>query len=61
MPQTIRLTSNEQELIRKKSIEINKQLVAAGMPPMRESELLHKILEESITNVYLEKGILKIR
>ena len=26
MPQTIRLTSNEQELIRKKSIEINKQL-----------------------------------
>jgi len=51
MPATIRLTNAEQEAIRQKCIEINKLLVKRGMPPMRDSELVHKILDRSVPYV----------
>lgn len=51
MPTTIRLTDKEQEDLRKKCIEINKLLIKDNRMPMKESELLHKILEKSITCV----------
>jgi len=51
MPATIRLTNAEQEAIRQKCIEINKLLVKRGMPPIRDSELVHKILEKTVPYV----------
>ena len=48
MPVTLRLTKEEQKLLRIKCIEINKILIKAELPPMRESELAHEILLESI-------------
>lgn len=54
MPTTIRLTNAEQEAIRQKCIEINRLLVERGMPPMRDSELVHKILEKTVVYVQLE-------
>lgn len=48
MPATIRLSNAEQEAIRQKCIEINKLLVKRGQTPMRDSELVHKILEKSV-------------
>lgn len=53
MPATIRLTNAEQEAIRQKCIEINKLLVKRGMPPMRDSELVHKILEKTVAYVQI--------
>jgi len=53
MPATIRLTNAEQEAIRQKCIEINKLLVKRGMPPMRDSELVHKIIEKSVPCVQI--------
>lgn len=53
MPATIRLTNAEQEAIRQKCIEINKLLVKRGMPPMRDSELVHKILDKSVPYVQI--------
>jgi pantothenate kinase-related protein Tda10 len=53
MPATIRLTNAEQEAIRQKCIEINKLLVKRGMPPIRDSELVHKILEKSVPCVQI--------
>lgn len=49
MPATLRLSDSEQELIRKKAVEINKLLVAKGHQPVRDSELVHKILEKTIS------------
>jgi hypothetical protein len=49
MPTNLRLTSAEQDELRKKAIEINKLLVKQGMQPLRDSELAHRILEKSIT------------
>jgi hypothetical protein len=49
MSKLLRLSDIEQEAIRLKAIEINKLLVKRGLIPLRDSELVHKILELSIS------------
>lgn len=44
----LRLTKEEQELLRKKSIEINNLLMKNGHRPLDDPKLLHRILEKSI-------------
>lgn len=44
MPKSLRLTEAEQELLRNKSVEINKLLIKAGKEPIKDSELAHQIL-----------------
>ena len=48
MPISMRFTKSEQELLRKKCIELNKELITKGQLPIRESELAHKLLDISI-------------
>ena len=48
MATNVRLTTAEQEAIRQKAIEFNKILIRQGKQPMRDSELVHKILEKSV-------------
>ena len=52
---TLRLTKEEQRLIREKCIEINKLLVAQGLAPLKDSELTHKILTKSVRYTKLTK------
>lgn len=56
MPTNIRLTQQEQELLRQKAIEINKALVKQGKQPLRDSELVHKILEKALPSVRLTQS-----
>lgn len=51
MPTNIRLTVPEQEALRKKAIEINKELVKRGMQPLKDSELVHTFLERAINGL----------
>lgn len=51
MPATLRLTTAEQELLRKKCIDINKLLIKQGKQPLRDSELAHFLLEKSMTYI----------
>lgn len=61
MPTTLRLTSEEQEQLRKKCTEINKLLIKQNREPLRDSELAHKILEKTIAYVRLgESGEIRI-
>lgn len=61
MPATLRLTNAEQELLRKKCIEINKLLIRQGRQPIRDSELAHFLLEKSVGYVEVgESGELKL-
>ena len=53
MPTNIRLTQVEQEQLRQKAIEINKLLVKQGRQPLKDSELVHKILEKSLGYAHL--------
>lgn len=54
MATNVRLTHNEQESLRQKAIEINRLLVKQGRQPLRDSELVHKILEKSIACVHVD-------
>lgn len=49
MPATLRLTNDEQEMLRKKCVELNKQLIGKGKEPIKDSELAHEILLKSIS------------
>lgn len=61
MPATLRLTNAEQELLRKKCIEINKLLIKQGRQPIRDSELAHFLLEKSVSYVEIgESGELRL-
>ena len=48
---SLRLKKTEEELLRKRSIEINKVLINSNRQPMTESELLHEIIEEGLKKV----------
>lgn len=62
MPMTIRLNDSEQEEIRKKAVEINKLLIQKGKQPVRDSELIHVILEQTITCTEVTaSGKIKVR
>lgn len=55
MSKTVRLSDGEQEAIRQKAIEINKILIHNGQMPLKDSELVHKILEKSVPCVRVTK------
>ena len=56
MATNVRLTFAEQEAIRQKAIEINKLLIKQGRQPLKDSELVHKILEKSVPYARLSES-----
>lgn len=56
MPESMRFTKQEQQLLHKKCIELNKQLMAKDKMPIRESELAHLILEKGLDAVIVTKS-----
>lgn len=45
MAKTVRLSDEEQEAIRKKAVALNKKLMDKNKQPLRDSEIVHAILE----------------
>lgn len=56
MAKTVRLSESEQEKIRQKAVEINKKLVEQMKQPLKDSELVHVILEEAISRIEVTKS-----
>ncbi len=50
---TVRLNDKEQEMLRKKCIELNKLLINRNLMPIKESKLVHIILEQCINETEL--------
>ena len=50
---TVRMSDKEQEMLRKKCIELNKLLINRNLMPIKESELVHIILEQCIDETEL--------
>ncbi len=48
MVQSVRLNDQEQEMLRKKAVELNKILIQKGQQPLRDSELVHILIEEGL-------------
>jgi len=55
LPSTLRLKPQEQDLLRAKSIEINKVLITNDHAPLTESELAHMVLEMTLKRVKADK------
>lgn len=53
---TVRLNDWEREEIRKKAVEINKKMIEKGKQPIRDSQLVHEILEQCIKRVEVTKS-----
>ncbi|MEQ1081450.1 hypothetical protein [Acinetobacter seifertii] len=51
MAVTVRLNDKEQESLRKKCVELNKILINKNLQPIKDSELVHIILDQAIENV----------
>ena len=48
MVQSVRINDQEQEMLRKKAVELNKILIQKGQQPVRDSELIHILIEEGL-------------
>ncbi|MGN2436279.1 hypothetical protein [Pseudomonas syringae] len=58
MATNVRLTTAEQEAIRQKAIEFNKILIKQGKQPLRDSELVHKMVEnQCLTQGFQNQGM----
>lgn len=55
MTSTVRLKQSEKDLLRKKSIELNKILIMNNQRPVTESELVHAALELSLKGIKADK------
>lgn len=51
----IRLNAWEVEQLRNKCIDINKKLIRLEKEPLKDSELVHKILELGLKNICVSK------
>ena len=50
----LRLSVHEMDELRKKSLEINRQLIEKGRAPIMDSKLLHAIFEKAIPRIKLD-------
>ncbi len=61
MTESIRLNKKEKKEIEKKAKEINMKLIQIDEQPMKESEIIHKILEITIEKADInEQGKIEI-
>lgn len=56
MATSLRIKDGEQEKIRKKCIEINKILVRHEKAPLKDSELVHILLDLALDNCEISKN-----
>ncbi len=56
MSKMLRLTKDENKALESRSIEINKALVKMEKAPLKDSELLHKVLIEAIERIDVDKS-----
>jgi len=55
MPMMLRLSKKEEKILTEKCVEINKILINEGCQPVKNSELLHLILNDVIKRIKINK------
>lgn len=62
MAKMLRITDEEEEMLRVKCVELNKFLINRGFKPIRDSELVHMILKQTISDAYvMANGEIKVK
>lgn len=54
MAKTVRLTDKEEQLLVETALKINRELVKMGKMPMKDTELFHEIIENTLINGIIE-------
>lgn len=52
---TLRIKESQEEKIRQLAISFNKKLVQMGKEPMRDSELVHELINEALNRATLNE------
>jgi hypothetical protein len=61
MPVSFRLKKNEQDCLKKLCIQLNRHLLERDTPAIKESDLIHEILDFALPRIVVTKsGQLKI-
>ena len=63
MSMTFRFTDQEEEALNNVSLAVNRALVQAGKKPLRDSELFHEIIKQTLLDGSIEvteEGTLKV-
>jgi len=63
MSKTFRFTDQEEEALNNVSLSVNKALVQAGKKPLRDSEIFHEIIKQTLLDgsiAVTEEGTLKV-
>jgi hypothetical protein len=53
---TLRIKDSQEEKIRQLAISFNKKLVQMGKQPLRDSELVHELLNEALEKAFLNEN-----
>lgn len=54
LTKALRLSKNESEILYRITVNLNRELVKIGKMPIKDSELLHIILEQTLKNGEIE-------
>lgn len=54
MAKSFRLTDDEEEMLYRSSLSVNRELIKIGKPPITDSKLMHTILEQTLKNGEIE-------
>ena len=54
MAKTFRFTDDEEQALNKVGLKINRDLVDAGKKPLRDTEIFHEIIRQTLLNGTIE-------
>lgn len=63
MAKTFRFTDEEEQVMNKVSLRVNRELVKAGQKPLRDTEIFHEIIRQTLIEGQIEvsrDGSLKV-
>ena len=54
MAKTVRLTDKEEQLLIETALKINRELVKMGKMPLRDTEIIHEIIKQTLIDGSIE-------
>lgn len=64
MAKTFRFTDQEEQALNEVGLKLNRELVKAGKKPLRDTEIFHEIIKQTLLNGLIEvtrDGTVKVR
>lgn len=63
MAKTFRFTDEEEQALNEVALRLNRELVKAGKKPLRDTEIFHELIKQTLLNGIIEvnrDGIIKV-